>query len=116
MHRSSLFIALTLSVSGLACTGSGVQTETTRLSRVSPGGELGGLWVASQEAQPRGEIRVAGQYDEAASDLWIKGGSELSTERIPAQETPRLDWVLNRLTPSSTPTFVAASRPTKARQ
>lgn len=116
MRSSSLFIAIALSASGLACASSSVQTETTRLSRVSAGEGLGGLWVASQDAQPEGDIRVAHQNDEAVSDLWIKTGSELKTEDMPRQETPRLDWALSRMTPASASTFVAASQPTKARQ
>lgn len=116
MRSSSLFIAIALSVSGLACASSGVQTETTRLSRVSAGEGLGGLWVASREAPPEGDVRVAHQDDEAVSDLWIKNGSKLNAEDKPRQDTPRLDWALSRLTPASTLTFVAASHPTKTRQ
>jgi len=116
MRSSSLFIAIALSVSGLACASSSVQTETTRISRVSAGEGLGGLWVASQEAQPEGDVRVASQNDEAVSDLWIKKGSELNAEDMPRQDTPRLDWALSRLTPASASTFVTASHPAKARQ
>jgi len=116
MRSSPLFIAIALSVSGLACASSSVQTETTRLSRVSAGESLGGLWVASQEAQPEGDVRVAHQNDEAVSDLWIEADTQLNAEDMPRPDTPRLDWALSRLTPASTSTFVAASHPTKAHQ
>jgi len=40
----------------------------------------------------------------------------LDTESMPRQETPRLDWALSRMTPTSTSTFVEVSQPTKTRQ
>ncbi|MBT8469157.1 MAG: hypothetical protein KJN97_10440 [Deltaproteobacteria bacterium] len=116
MRSSSWFIAIALSVSGLACAGSGVQTDTTRLSRLSAAGGLGGLWVGSQEAQPEGDIRVAYEGDDAKSDLWMKKAPELNIENVREKHTPRLDWVLNRMTSDTTSTFVEASDPTKARQ
>lgn len=116
MRSSSLFIAIALSVSGLACAGSGIQTETTPWSRLSADGGLGSLWGGSQEAQPEGDIQVAYQGDDATIDLWMKRGPELNTENVREKHTPRLDWVLNRLTLDTTSTFVEASHPSKARQ
>jgi len=116
MRSSSLFIAIALSVSGLACAGSGVQIDTTRLSRLSAERGLGGLWVDSQEAQSEQDIQLTYRGDDAMSDLWVKRGPELNTENMPEKQTPRLDWVLNRLTTDATSTFVEASDPTKARQ
>jgi len=116
MRSSSLFIAIALSVSGLACAGRGVQIDTTRMSRHSAEGGLGGLWVGSQEAQSHGDIQLTYRGDDATSDLWMKRGPELNTENMREKQTPRLDWALNRLTPDTTSTFVEASHPTKARQ
>lgn len=115
MRNSTLITAIALAVSVTACASSGAHTETTRLSRLSAEQGLGGLWVGSEEAQPGGEILVARHDDEARADLWMKTGTESNPEGTPRQPTPRLDWVLHRLTPSSTSSFVESSWPSRAR-
>ncbi len=115
MRNSTLITAIVLAVSVTACAGSGAHTETTRLSRLSAAQGLGGLWVGSEEGQPQGEILVARHDEEAGADLWMKTGAESIPEGMPRQHTPRLDWVLHRLTPSSTSSFVESSRPSRAR-
>lgn len=115
MRNSTLTTAVTLSLSVTACAGSVAQTETTRVSRISVAQGLDGLWVGSKEAQPEAEILVARHDDEARTDLWMKTGTESIPEAMPRQQTPRLDWALHRMTPSSTWSFVESSRPSRAR-
>jgi len=115
MRNSTLLVAIALSVSCIACAGSGAHTETTRLTRLSGGQGIGGLWVGSQDAQPQGEILVARNDDEARGDLWMKSGSESTAEEMPRQQTPRLDWVIHRVTPSSTSSFVESNRSSRVR-
>ena len=115
MRNSPLFIAIALSVSGLACAGSSAQTQTMRLSRVSAEQGLDPLWVGSQEVRSNEEVQLAYQSEEATSDLWMKRGPDSNTDNIPEKQTPRLDWVLNRITPDATSTFVEASHPSKGR-
>lgn len=115
MRNSTLFVAIALSVSCTACAGYGAHTETTRLTRLSDGQGIGGLWVTSPDAQPRGEILVARHDDEARGDLWMEAPSGPSDLEMARQETPRLDWVLQRLTPSSSSSFVESSQPSRAR-
>lgn len=115
MQSSSLFIAAALSVFTLGCAGSGVHTESPRLSRFSGGEGISDLWVPARESQSQEDIQVM-YRSEATSDLWMKKGFESDTGDGRDTLTPRIDWVLNRLAPSSSITFVEASHPTTAHQ
>ena len=114
MHRSTWLVAIALSVSGSACAKSGTQTSTQPLSHRLAGG-LGGLWVATPDPQPEGEVRIASQDDQKA-DLWMKRSTEENPDALPVRQSPRLDYVIRRVTPDSTTTFLRASTQTNARQ
>ena len=117
MHSSTSLVAIALSVLAGACSASGAQMNTTPLSHRFASGGLDGLWVAAPEEHPEGEVRAAYLSDEPKADLWMKRGSESTTDDgFPTRVTPRLDYVLRRITPDSTSTFVRASYPSTARK
>lgn len=114
MRSSTSLIVLTFAAATIGCTSSTHQTGTTGWSRVTASEGLGNLMASTQTPRPEGRLHVAEVGEEVPSDLWMKKGSESDARDLVARPTPRLDWVLYRMTPRSKAAQAGTGRGAKA--
>ena len=115
MKSSTSFVVVLLSLSAMACAGSGAHTRPARLSGPSAGEGLGSLWIPSEGTRSGEDIEVA-YHRKAHSDLWMQPEIAPNTQNGPREPRPRLDSVLSRLTPRTSFDVLRASHPVRAQQ
>ncbi len=101
MTRSSLGIAIALSLATSACTGVGLQAGPTLTSQIVDEQALTSLWGEHTPDSPNGLVTLDAEHEHDEGDLWIESAnaqSDWNGYGDPEDAAPRAERVLDRLT------------------